>query len=704
MPIEYSITANSVDSHQSSPGWCVAFVRYKEPCSAYSPLGNTDPSSGLDVTKDILIVQNDAVSVSTSNSKASFAKTCAVSLKNSNISYQNAVSPGDWMFVWMHEDSNKIQEVVESLKTANTLKPFSSHNDWHSGLKFVGKVIAVSNSDQVSDGGIRQIATQIDGQAFLELASSVYFTPTASLAFKAFGITDPYAIINSNDAAKNRFSEAAEFLTGIMQTKKLETTPDVFIMFIMIFMMGMGKDDFANSVFAGGLKFGNYNDAIKVPDKVTNILGIPSAKFLHHLYRVNLGVQTYKGSGNISTTPWVDFYPIYQGDGRVGSPSALNIKGTTKSVFRFTPDRLKGWVGLRPFNWSNVSHWGAMQEFLNPIVNEMYTALKCDDSGKILPHIIVREMPFSTGLFDTLKLNVQSTVSADKAPAKKDIMYKVKQGDTLNEIAKKYGTTADAIKASNPSRNSTKGKKEGIADINWIYPGQKFIIKKSDIPAAPKPTVSRTMYANLPRWKIENSRLLSISTSTDENKRINFCQVWGDYGNLSFGTGPGKGGFAGADGFKQAQLAMGNFVADYNDIKRAGLRADVVTTNFDYPLPGSILSSPLWARMRADWLFNGHLKLAGSLTTTGIHEPICEGDNLTVRGMVYHIESVTHQCQLSSSGQKRFRTTIGISNGMLGISLTEIGESEIPQYVCHQGDNVDGAGYTGITVDNTTGT
>lgn len=47
------------------------------------------------------------------------------------------------------------------------------------------------------------------------------------------------------------------------------------------------------------------------------------------------------------------------------------------------------------------------------------------------------------------------------------ITYIVKKGDTLSAIAKKYGTTYQKI-----ARDS------GISNPNWIYPGQKLIIKK----------------------------------------------------------------------------------------------------------------------------------------------------------------------------------------------------------------------------------
>ena len=53
------------------------------------------------------------------------------------------------------------------------------------------------------------------------------------------------------------------------------------------------------------------------------------------------------------------------------------------------------------------------------------------------------------------------------AKSKTTITYTVKRGDTLSQIAAKYGTTVKAIAAEN-----------GIKNVNLIYVGQKLKITK----------------------------------------------------------------------------------------------------------------------------------------------------------------------------------------------------------------------------------
>ena len=132
----------------------------------------------------------------------------------------------------------------------------------------------------------------------------------------------------------------------------------------------------------------------------------------------------------------------------------------------------------------------------------------------------------------------------------------------------------------------------------------------------------------------------------------------------------------------ELQFNSGNFVDDNLDVRRNGLRAVIKESEYDYSTTSGSQAG-FWARMNADWLFNGHLKSSGSVSLYGVVAPICEGDNVQARGVVYHIENVSHSGSLGSDGKKSFNTILTVSNGILASSLTGEDQKTFPSYPCH---------------------
>jgi hypothetical protein len=162
-----------------------------------------------------------------------------------------------------------------------------------------------------------------------------------------------------------------------------------------------------------------------------------------------------------------------------------------------------------------------------------------------------------------------------------------------------------------------------------------------------------TKFLSLPRWEIPTEMIYEMNIGRDEALRNNFVQI---FANLS--TIPGTGSVGAL-----AEQAQNNWVADFNDIERSGLKPSLYTTNHDIPYQTEF-QSPIWARILADMLFGQHLKMTGTVVTAGIEEPISVGDNAQIAGTVYHIESVTHMCSISPNGEKKFETRLGLSNGV----------------------------------------
>lgn len=164
-----------------------------------------------------------------------------------------------------------------------------------------------------------------------------------------------------------------------------------------------------------------------------------------------------------------------------------------------------------------------------------------------------------------------------------------------------------------------------------------------------------TRFMTLPRWKINPALVISEDIGRDEAARINYVQI---FARSLLGSG-------GTD-YTQETIKQ-NYVQDINDIQRSGLRPSVMSSLFDL-LPqdqAEIYHSPFWAKIVGDALIGGHLKYNGTLICAGIVDPIAIGDNVEYNGIVYHIEQVTHRCEIvPATGNKSFRTILSLSNGL----------------------------------------
>ena len=174
-------------------------------------------------------------------------------------------------------------------------------------------------------------------------------------------------------------------------------------------------------------------------------------------------------------------------------------------------------------------------------------------------------------------------------------------------------------------------------------------------PPSSQPAVQVTKFMNLPRWKISPAMVTGLDLGRDEAARINFVQYFS-----TSTMGPEGWAITG-------QTANKNYMYDIFDVQRSGLRPYVVSTSFALPTSDKNDINKLavyWARILGDCLIGQHLKMNGTIQTVGIKDPVAVGDNLEFDGVVYHIEQITHICNISENGMKVFRTQFGLSNGV----------------------------------------
>jgi hypothetical protein len=172
------------------------------------------------------------------------------------------------------------------------------------------------------------------------------------------------------------------------------------------------------------------------------------------------------------------------------------------------------------------------------------------------------------------------------------------------------------------------------------------------------PTMHATSFFDVPRWKIDQGRIINEELVKTDALHINYLFI---YGQDPTGVNPAS----------NTQNIMSQLQPYYDnvDIQRYGLKrfpkgqipVKQVLTD------GSILNPEggYWSGLLADQIFGGQQKISGTLILKGIQAPICEGDNLEYEGNLYHIERVMHMGIIETGeGKKKFITTLNVSSGL----------------------------------------
>lgn len=646
-------------SDQRSSSWVVGIVRYIHPVSNPEVKEGVTPPKDEENKTSMVVIQSDVISVNIQNNKKSFGKMCNLALKTTNFWYPSKVSPGDWVFVWMQDSVEAAERIARDVENISKLTPAGSRLVGpDSGLKFVGRVVGVNASDSVSPSGRRVLNVGITAQGFLEFATSVFYTASAQALLnelsQAAGENSSQLERASIDFNRKNWTEEIQFDYLEDRLKKLaktfkdysiggtgDPTPDVIIALYYILIMGITGDGSANDVVEG-VK-GTYNSGIHLPPQVSLIFkGNTNAKKLWEITDVVLGIQQYAttDASNVFNNP--NWYKSF----------TPKLAKTEEGVFKKTNFRTRGFVVFRPTLWQNENVWSILNQNLNPVCNEMYTSLRINSNGKIVPTLTVREKPFGTGLFNKF------------TQRKLDPLF----------LSRTRNPVSNPIEVNEP---------QDLSQTLDIFKTDIPLPSKKEVVFSTQSKLPRSMYGNLPRWIIMDNMVRSYNYGTNEANRVNFVQVWGRSEQQEF-----LGLNINVDIFMAAQFAQNNFFFDEKDIARNGLRAYIATSNYDVyfnesrtgNLKGGFAQE--WARMNADWLFNGHLKYSATLVTNGIVDPVTEGDNLEYRGILYHIESVTHSASIGANGAKTWTTTFQLSNGVIADSLRN--PDSVPLYPGYQ--------------------
>lgn len=529
--------------HQSSPTWVVTFVRWSVQDTFRTNTNNQT------VVRDPLVVENDCISVETVSHKGTLTPSVKAVLVETDVNYETAIHPGDFMFV------NMLNWESDSRRVANQSRAKQSINGTEDGFKGIYKVQGVRKTVTVDAGsGIKRVLYSIDGYAFTEFNNTIYFNPN---------------LINVKNL-QNQGLFIADIAPAWAAFAKKGGVPFIqeLIAFLIQNLIGCGVNQ--KALNSNGLVASN-NVHFLVPTLVGSLLGISQSVIAaKDIYVYLFGIQQYAVNNNASLATGMN-------------PSNLRPNQAYPGFYYTNPgSECQGNSLLKPEYWNQVQVWSILNQYTNSPLNEMYACFRTSPTGNVMPTVVFRQIPFTNEDFATQTFN------------------------TLTDSS---------------SHN-----------------------------------IAVTKFLNIPRWKLDSSAILSLNIGRDEAARINFVQY---YAKSNFSI----------NGIELAQETLNNFVFDKDDITRSGLRPYIVQNQFDDTLDNLVKSAPVWARILADALIGGHLKMNGTINLFGIVEPIAVGDNIELEGVVYHIEQVSHTCSIEpASGVKAFRTTLNVSHGLLANS------------------------------------
>ena len=595
----------------TDPHWIVAVFRLGVPVSFSRKLMASNHSAtegGLLRADKPLVITDDCIQIQVSNSKTGHIKQMTCVLKQTTVNYLVEILPGDYVLAWMMNNRETFETVLSKI---DALDPEDPANFFQSGLKFVGRVDDVNKSITVDPtSGTKNTAYSIKGSGFQELDTQLFYD---------------YALASSDVMKQDigtylaRLGQSINKIFG-QQTKGQIERDNInrIIPTLVDLIVGDGPDR-KNAIHvrnADGTKQSNTPSvdneapfAYIVPLSVGRVLGRDNpgkegVMSYADLMEMSIGVETYSvKSGPHTFTP--DFDPNHP----EGRPNRRY--GSQPLMGTFLP--------MMP-DFANRPLWAVFQQYLNPSINEMYTALKLNADGLIVPTVTARQIPFTTDSF----------VMPGDPPA-------LPEGNLPEGSDAAYLYSIGAVTAAQYFQATEKATK-----------------------------VNTTRFLDLPRWHIPSTMIRSVNIGRSNATRVNFVHVYGQSAYLSEGNVP-----------IQAQMIRNPPVRDDLDIARSGLRPYMMTVEcWVNDQVGKVGGA--WIALISDWTMGSHLTLNGHIDMIGVQSPIAEGDNIEFDGVVYHIMNVGHSASINTqSGIKQFTTTLQICNGMRDIEPGKTAEQPI---------------------------
>lgn len=364
-PNGVEIDANLV--HQTSPSWVLTILRWavrdtfrtkRKETLDYSTIAGQQPDGTP------LVIENDCIQVSVSDSKSVLTPSMNATLLVTDINYETAIAPGDFVFV------NILNSEIESRRVADKARNLSAINKENDGFKGFFKIQSVRKSLMVEpQSGVKRYAIKITGFAFTEFNNCIYF--------------NPYLLSSTDKNLRIYLTNIGLDWANINQDKGLTRIQSI-IEFLINSFIGSGFPDHGRKTDQFAPVTSNTN--FYMPQGTGDLLGIDTVESAKEVYNYLFGIQSYS--------------PQAQTLAQGMNPSGVDPQATKKSRFIFLQNPVEGNTVTKPEYWNQQQAWSILNQFTNAPLNEMYSCFRISPNGSIMPTVVLRQIPFTTDNFN----------------------------------------------------------------------------------------------------------------------------------------------------------------------------------------------------------------------------------------------------------------------------------------------------------------
>lgn len=348
------INKNTLDSHQTSPGYVITCLRFSNRDTYNYENKTKDP---LETRKPLVII-NDAIQVSVTNTKSGYHTSMTAQLKGGDLNYATALSPGDYILV------NMVNWEEQAFKIATRAANLQQINRQNDGFKGVFKIQTVRKNLIVNPtAGVKSLIYTIHAAGFTEFDNVIHYNPAIKSAFAEAG----HALYQ---IAIGEFFQ--NLLISSFSCQKLVKN---------LFKILIGKSEKDNST-----EIHNYgNTHFKVPKSLGRLLGNKDIKYASDLYNYVIGLWQTSTTNDKTLSAGMN-------------PNFTNNSEDSNNIFE-TGKPILGDKQISIEDWNNNQTWSIIQGNINSTLNEMYSTYRINKNGDVMPTVIVRQKPFTTPHF-----------------------------------------------------------------------------------------------------------------------------------------------------------------------------------------------------------------------------------------------------------------------------------------------------------------